>query len=137
LKTSEFNVYADRNWVEHGEQALKIALGTFTRSGIEAQVGPDVPAAIQAALSHYAGKIKSGRPPLAIPSFATGVTPPEPKVAFDLTVDAETEELLEQEAARQGTSLGRLATHSVLVYLAELDFLAVPPRAGASGPHMH
>jgi hypothetical protein len=116
---------------------LKIALGTFARSGIEAQVGRDIPAAIQAALSHYAGKLKAGRLPLAIPPLAASQTPREPKVTFDLTVDAETEALLEREATRQGTSVSQLAVHSVLVYLAELDFLAAPPRAGASGPQMH
>jgi hypothetical protein len=116
---------------------LKIALGTFARSGIEAQLGTDVPAAVGAALSHYAGKLKSGRPPLGVPQSSLELAPRDPQLAFELSIDAETEALLEQEAARQGTSVSQLAAHTVLVYLAELDFLAVPARAGAAGPWMH
>jgi hypothetical protein len=105
---------------------MRVALGTFARSGIETQLGGDVAAAVQAAVSHYAGKLKSGRPPLGPPSFLREGAPPlEPEVAVDLAVDPETEALLEKEALRQGTSVSRLAAHSVLVYLAELDFLSV------------
>jgi hypothetical protein len=115
---------------------LKIALGTFARLGIEAQFGADIPAAVQAALTHYVGKLRSGRPPLAIPRSSLGRPPRDPELALDLTVDSEAEALLEREAARQGTSVSRLAAHSVLIYLAELDFLSVPARAGAPGPRM-
>ena len=116
---------------------MKIALGTFARSGIETQLGADIPAAVGAALSHYAGKLKAGRPPLGVPQSSLELAPRDPQFDFDLPVDAETEALLEQEAARQGTSVSQLAAHTVLVYLAELDFLAVPARAGAAGPLMH
>lgn len=108
---------------------MKISLGTFARSGIEAQLGDDLDATVQAALCHYAGKLKAGRPPLDPPRFSR-----EPvastAVNLDLAVDSETEELLEREAARQDTSLSQLVGHSVLVYLAELDFLSspAPPR---------
>ncbi len=56
----------------------------------------------------------------------------EPEVAFDLAVDPETEAMLEQEALRQRTTLSQLAAHTVLVYLAELEFLGVAPRAEAA-----
>src|SRR5262245_50111174 len=106
---------------------MRIALGTFTREGIEARLGDDLGAAVQAALCHYAGKLKAGRPPIGLPSFAR-----EPiagsAVALDLAVDPEVEDLLEREAARQQTSMNQLASHTVLVYLAELDFLTTASR---------
>jgi hypothetical protein len=106
---------------------MRIALGTFTRRGIEAQLGDDLGAAVQAALCHYAGKLKAGRPPIGPPSFAREPTA-DSAVALDLAVDSEIEALLEREAVRQETSLSQLAAHTVLVYLAELDFLTAPTR---------
>jgi hypothetical protein len=107
---------------------MRIALGTFARSGIEAQLGGDLDAAVQAALCHYAGKLKSGRPPIGLPSFARKAVASDTSVALDLAVDSETEALLKREAARQKTSLSQLVAHTVLVYLAELDFLTSPTR---------
>jgi hypothetical protein len=63
---------------------------------------------------------------MAIPPSSLSSTPRESDVAIELTLDAQTEALFEQEAARQGTTVSQLAAHSVLVYLAELDFLGVP-----------
>jgi hypothetical protein len=107
---------------------MRIALGTFACNGIEAQLGGDLGAAVQAALCHYAGKLRSGRPPIGPPGFARPVSAADTAVALDLTVDTETEALLEREAARQKTSVSQLAAHTVLVYLAELDFLSAPTR---------
>ena len=116
---------------------MKITLGTFARTGIETQLGPDVPAAVQAALAHYAGKLRSGRLPLKVPHTSPEPPSRDQRLALELAVDSETEALLKEEAARQGTSISQLAVHTVLVYLAELDFLAVPVRAGAAGPRMN
>jgi hypothetical protein len=102
---------------------MRIALGGFACSGIRDQLGMDLPTGARVALLHYAGKLRSGRKPIGVPAFGPGTEPTESEVAFDLTVDAATEALLEQEAARQGTSLSRLAAHSVLVYLAEMDLV--------------
>jgi hypothetical protein len=63
-----------------------------------------------------------------MPSFPLADGGNEPRVTFDLTVDSESEARLELEAARQGTTIGRLAVHSVLVYLAELEFLELSLR---------
>lgn len=106
---------------------MRIALGTFTRKGIEAQLGDDLGAAVQAALCHYAGKLKAGRPPIGPPSFARDPIA-DSAVALDLSVDPEIEDLLAREAARQKTSMNQLASHTVLVYLAELDFLTAASR---------
>jgi hypothetical protein len=104
---------------------MKVTLGTFARTGIEAELGSDVASAVQAALCHYSGKLQAGRPPIAPPQFLSTVSSGE---AFELPVEPEVEEAFEREAARLGTDVGALAAHSVLVYLAELDFLRAPSR---------
>lgn len=107
---------------------MRIALGKFACSGLEALEGDDVSAAVQKALIHYSQKLKAGRRPVDPPRFPLADERDEPKMVFDLTVDPESESRLEQEAARQGTTMAQLAVHSVLVYLAELEFLELSPR---------
>jgi hypothetical protein len=113
---------------------MRIALGTFACTGISSQLGVDPATGALAALLHYAGKLKSGREPIevTVPPFGRNQAPQDPEVALDLTVDPETEAVLQREAARQGTTISQLAVHSVLAYLAELDLLggAVPPSGG-------
>jgi hypothetical protein len=104
---------------------MKIPLGTFARTGIEAELGSNLAATVQAALCHYSGKVRGGRPPIAPPPFLPGSNGGE---TLDLTVDPEVEEALQGEAARLGTNVEALAAHSVMVYLAELDFLRAPSR---------
>lgn len=115
---------------------MRVALGTFACSGLEAHLGPDIPAGMQAALSQYASKLQSGRKPLDLPLCCQSQTSREQRIAFDLMLDKEVESALEKEAVRQGTTASQLAVHSVLIYLAELDFLEVPPRS-ASGNGAH
>src|ERR1700709_2402856 len=105
---------------------MKVALGTFACSGIETHLGSDIPATVRVALVHYADKLKAGRKPIEIPPFLRDQPREDSRIAFDLTVDAEAESLLEREAARQGATVSQLAAHSVMVYLAELDFLSSP-----------
>ncbi|HET9197667.1 MAG TPA: hypothetical protein VFN92_05345 [Solirubrobacterales bacterium] len=78
------------------------------------------------ALLHYAYKLKVGRRPIAAPRFLRPTSEVEAK--FDLTLDRDTEALLAQEALRLRITTTKLATHAVLVYLAELDFLGIVPR---------
>jgi hypothetical protein len=111
---------------------MRIALGKFACSGIEAHLGDDIPAGVSTALFHYARKLKAGRRPIAPPRFLDAQEASEAQVAFDLAIDPETEAVLEREALRQRTTMSQLAAHTVLVYLAELEFLGVAPRAGAS-----
>jgi hypothetical protein len=111
---------------------MKVALGKFACSGIEAHLGDDIPAGVRTALCHYTRKLKAGRRPVAPPRFLDAQEAPEEQIAFDLAVDPETEAVLEQEALRQRTTLTRLASHTVLVYLAELEFLGVSARGGVS-----
>ncbi len=111
---------------------MKVALGKFACSGIETHLGTDIPAGARTALFHYARKLKAGRRPLAPPRFLDDQARQEPELAFDLAVDRETEAMLEREALRQRTTISQLAAHTVLVYLAELEFLGIAPRAGAA-----
>lgn len=100
---------------------IRVALDNFARTGIEAQIGSDVPGALRIAIFHYAHKLKVGRPPVEIPRFLRRKRFESP--GFEIVLNGETASLFESEAARQGASLSELVNHSVLVYLAELDFL--------------
>jgi hypothetical protein len=109
---------------------MRIALGKFACSGIEAHLGEDIPAGVRKALFHYVGKLKGGRRPAAFPPFLTEQAPPGDQLTFELAIDAETEAMLEQEALRQRTTASKLVVHSVMLYLAELDFLSASPAGG-------
>lgn len=107
---------------------MRVALSKFACDGIEAQLGAGAPTGVRMALFHYAGKLTTGRRTTPIPSFLIDSGTPEPATTFDLIVDPETEELLEEEAARQGVEMEQLVSHAVLVYLAELEFLRAAPQ---------
>lgn len=109
---------------------MKVALGTFACNGIEARLGVDLSAGVRAALNDFTQRIDGGRLPVGIPALG-GEPPAEPAYAVDLPVDEHTWDVLQREAARQGATVGQLATHSVLLYLAELDRLT-PPEGGAA-----
>jgi hypothetical protein len=113
---------------------MKVALDNFARSGIEAQIGPDIPGAVRTALFHYAYKLKAGRRPIEIPGFLRTGASGESKPALDIALDGEAASLLELEAARQGAGLSELVNHSVMVYLAELDFLSAAAARGTGMP---
>lgn len=106
--------------------AMKIALGALARFGIESELDSKFGDVARAALSHYRGKVEAGRPPLRPPSFLDGYEPADDTMVLDLAIDPETEAILRREAMAQGIALERLAAHTVLIYLAELDFLSAP-----------
>jgi hypothetical protein len=105
---------------------VNIELGKLACNGLEGHFGTDLEGGARKALLHYAYKLRSGRRPTAAPRFLKPTSEVEAK--FDLTFDRETEAVLGQEASRLRISTTNLATHAVLVYLAELDFLGVVPR---------
>lgn len=107
---------------------MRVALSKFACEGIETQLGEDIPGGVRIALFHYGSKVKTGRKPTPFPRFLADRSPADPEMSFDLIVDPETEAVLEQEAARQETTMERLVTHAVLIYLAELEFLGAAPR---------
>jgi hypothetical protein len=106
-------------------EVINVELGKLACSGLEGHFGSDLTVGARKALLHYAYKLKMGRRPVAAPHFLE--PEPTPHVRVELTLDRLTEEALEQEAQRQHVTMSRLATHAVLVYLAELDFLGVVP----------
>jgi hypothetical protein len=102
-------------------RSMRVALGTFTRAGIEARFGSDVKAGMEAALRHYTRRLRSNRPPMDVPAFAPEHVSTGSDDAFELEVAAEIERGLEREAKRQGVSTAVLLRHAALVYLADLD----------------
>jgi hypothetical protein len=108
---------------------VKISLGTFACTEVEAYSGSDLSAGVRAALSDYMRRLASGTPPIAIPRLMREAAPVQPAKILDLPIDEETWEALEHEAARQDASVSELAAHSVLLYLAEIDRLTPPATA--------
>ena len=100
---------------------MKVALGTFARSGIESRLGGDVAAGVQAALRHYTLRLRSGERPVGFPSFLRDRPVDASGADFDLAVDPEIEHLLEREVRRQRTSVEQLTAHAVFVFLADLE----------------
>src|ERR1044071_9441015 len=111
---------------------MRVALGKFASSGIETHLGPDIAAGVRTAMFHYVAKLRTGRQATPLPRFLANVSPQEPGIAIDLSIDPETEALLRREALRQRTTASQLVAHAVLIYLAELEFLGAGPRS--SGP---
>lgn len=126
---------------------MKVVLGPLAKSGLEDNVGPDLPAAIDAALVFYVGKLKSGKQPPRFPEFAPvqgdlgdGDVPlggaDADRVEFEVELDEQVVTTLAEEAGRQGVPVEDLAGHAVLVYLAQLDLVGdpeggIPPRGPA------
>ena len=100
---------------------MKVALGTFACSGIEACLDTDIPSGVQAAVSDFTQRVVAGKAPVGVPRLAQEASGDEQGRPVELSVDEGTWMILKREAARQGATLSQLVTHSVLVYLAELD----------------
>jgi hypothetical protein len=117
---------------------MKVTLGQFACRGIESQLGTDLTAAVETAIRHYTGKLTYGRPPQQFPRFfGTDVSrdfgthsesEDRDERVLDLALDFQTEALLRREAMKYDTDFDAIVTHSVMVYLAELDFLSAPSR---------
>jgi hypothetical protein len=104
---------------------ITVELGKLACAGLEGHFGTDLTVGVRKALLHYTYKLRTGRKPTAPPRFLRPTSDVEAK--FDLELDRVTEAQLAQEARRLRITVTELATHAVLVYLAELDFLGVVP----------
>ena len=111
---------------------MQVAVGPFTRQGIEERFGPDLPAGVEIALLYYVGKLRSGRGAPGFPSFLQNVGFEDPVAEVELSVGPDVERVLSIEAERQHTTVDRLAAHSVFLYLAELDRLEDEGRAATN-----
>lgn len=102
---------------------MKVVLSTFACNGIEAFLGRDIGAGVQAALRHYTrSKGSSDRTAPKFPRFLSGSTDDRSGADLELAVDPEIQAVLEREARESnGVSLEQVTTHAVLVYLADLD----------------
>ncbi len=128
---------------------MRVALGNLAKSGLEARVGPDIPAAINTALVYYVGKLSSGRGPAKFPKFllskgdegsgqqakGEGISALDARPEVEVEVDERIEAALFSDAERQGVSPTDLAGHAVLVYLAELDLVGDPDPTGPGRIH--
>jgi hypothetical protein len=104
---------------------MRVALGKFACSGIEAQMGPDLSAGVHRALRHYVARLESGWLPPKYPDFLRFSSSPNPATAdLELQLDAEAQATLQREGLRNGTPIEQIAAHAVLVYLAYLDEVA-------------
>jgi hypothetical protein len=106
-------------------------LGDLARTGLETRVGSDLPAAVNAALVYYVGKLASGRRPVPVPPFlaASGAEGTKAGTEVEVPVDERIEAVIYRESSRQGVTPDALAHHAVLVYLAELDLIGEPQSA--------
>jgi len=111
---------------------MQVAVGPFTRQGIEERLGPDLPAGVEIALLYFVGKLRSGRGAPGFPSFLQNASFEAPVAEIELNVGPEVEKVLSVEAERRHTTVDRLVAHSVFLYLAELDRLDDEDRAASN-----
>lgn len=105
---------------------MKISIGGFARSSIEAQLGSDLAAGVELALRQYARRLRSSQPPPRFPSFHFDPDAYAPGAEVDLEVEPDVARILQRELdeSEPRLSLTQLAAHAVFVYLAELDAYA-------------
>jgi hypothetical protein len=99
---------------------VRVALGKFARSGMEARLGSDFAEGVRLALRHYVRRLRSGHVPVGLPRFSSQFRDAG-AVTIEVPVGPEIEAALERECRRQAASVEQLAAHAVFVYLADLD----------------
>jgi hypothetical protein len=96
-------------------------LGTFACVCMEARLGPDLSTGVQVAVRHYTRRLRSARKPVPIPRFLRDQPRKNGRIEFDVAIEPEVQELLEEEARKREVYLDQLLSHAVFVYLADLD----------------
>jgi hypothetical protein len=96
---------------------LRVSLGTFACSCIEARFGEDIGTAVETALDRYADRIESRTRDLPMPLFWFGRDTSEAQVELDVQVDSRKRRLFEVEARRQDLTIEQLLTHAVFLCL--------------------
>ncbi len=113
---------------------VKIELGPFARSGIEAVSGNenDVASAVEDALERYAARLP-WREVIALPRHLHDGDPRHAAgtQTYVVTVGARTRAALEAEAQRLEVTMDEILRHAVSIYLAEKD---AEPGGGGEGP---
>ncbi len=101
---------------------MRVVLGTFTRSAVEAFSGRDIAAGVQTALRHYALRMGSERRASELPPVIGSPSTDRTGADIELSLDPEIQAVLEREARESdGVSVEQIANHAVLIYLADLD----------------
>ncbi len=98
---------------------MKVVLGRFARSGIEAQEGEDLVAGVEVAIRHYTHRVRSRWDPVAPPRFLGGTVPAGEEIELEVEPDAEA--TLEREALRHHVSVEEMLAHAVFTYLVDRD----------------
>ncbi len=104
---------------------MRVVLGKFARSCIEAHLEPDPATTIQLALRAYAVRLESTMVPIAPPRFCRGQLPDRSAAAFELAVEPEVQAALEEEARRHAVRVEQLLAHAVFLYLAGVESLGL------------
>lgn len=101
---------------------VKIELGPFARSGIEALSGDDVAAGVEKALARYTARL-AWNDPIPPPRYFTDRDAGRAAASetFLITVAPETKAALQLEAQRQEVTMAEILRHAVSVHLAEMD----------------
>src|ERR1700761_7258827 len=74
----------------HGSDLVKVVLGPFARDSIEDRFGPHLNRGVQAALRHYARRVRSARRPPEVPLFMReGAVDPVSAIEMDVAVPYE------------------------------------------------
>jgi hypothetical protein len=102
---------------------MKVVLNTFACGGIEAFLGRDIAAGVQTALRHYTrSRRSSDRKAPEFPRFLSESSVGRSGADLELVVEPDVQAALEREARESdGVTVEQIATHAVLVYLADLD----------------
>lgn len=117
---------------------MKVELGKFALSSIEAHSGADLAGGVRAALHHYVYRLGSSLALTGPPRFLVEGTRSERATsAFEVAVPPEIEAVLESHAHRHQVPLSQVLAHAVFTYLADLEAAAVigrPRRERQSSP---
>lgn len=97
---------------------MRVSLGTFACSCIEARFGGALAATVEAALGDFADRCETGSGSPPVPRFWLERGSTGKAIDFDISVDRRIRPILEREARRQELPVERLLTHAVFVYLA-------------------
>lgn len=105
-----------------GSDSVKIVLEPFARGSIEDRFGPDLCRGSEAALRHYARRVRSRRRPPEVPLFMCEVDVDRSEaIELELSLPYEVQSALTREARLQGVRLDRIVAHAIFVYLSDVE----------------
>lgn len=100
---------------------MRVVLDTFARAGIEECGDGDLAAGVRLALRHFVRRLESGCEPPAFPRFRRSHAGSARKIDLELEVEPEIQAVIAHKAEELDLTVGQLAAHATLVYLAGVD----------------